>query len=230
MRHMRQTRQMLAASVVVATALAFSFPVGAEGGGTRPLLQAMEANRVKGPKAEPSERYPEKLAMLLADGSEYSWGHARAYIHAPVEQVWSLFKRPTTVLDVREIDSQVVTRRKVPGDEFGFLADFEVDQLLFDIKWRERWRYGALPGGAPGRPGRLVRFAKISGTRFISLMEGAFIVREANARTTEVEMVFHLDATNSGKDTIRTYFNYVFAQLIKARKKPASSSGPQDSR
>ncbi len=226
---MRHMRQMLAASVVIVAAVAFSFSVGAKGGGTRPPLQAMEANRVKGPKAEPSTRFPEKLAMLFSDGSEYTWGHARAYIHAPVEQVWSIFKRPATVLDVREIDSQVVTRRKVAGDEFGFLADFEVDQILFNIKWRERWRYGTLPGSAQGRPGRLVRFAKISGTSFISLMEGAFIVREASASTTEVEMVFHLDATNSGKDTIRTYFKYVFAQLIKTRKKPAAASGQQAS-
>ena len=217
-------RRWLIAALAVIAAFAFSFTVGAKGGGVRPPLAVMEPSRVQGPKAEAKVRYPEKMAMLLADGSEYSWGHARAYVHAPVEQVWSIFKRPVTVLDSRDVDSQVVTRRKVPGDHFGFIADFEVDQVLFDIKWRERWRYGVLPGGTKGQPVRLVRFAKISGTSFISLMEGTFILREVNASTTAIEMILHLDATNSGKDTIRRYFRYVFAQVIKARKKARAAS------
>jgi hypothetical protein len=206
-------------AVVVAAVFAFPLSVGAKGRSVLPPLEPMESIRVVGPKAEGGTRYPEKMAMRLGDGPNYSWGHARIYVRAPIKRVWSIFKRPLTVLDSRDVDTQVVTRRKVPGDHFGFIADFTVDNVLFDVTWRERWRYGMWSGSGNGQPVRLVRFAKISGTRFISLMEGTFTLREVNASTTEIEMIHHLDATNSGTDTIRRYFRYVFAQVMAATRK-----------
>jgi hypothetical protein len=86
-------------------------------------------------------------------------------------------------------------------------AIFTID---FDIEHRQR-----LVQGTPEQPKLVIgRWRKVAGTRFISWLEGSFVLRRIDDQLTEVELIEHCSAARTGIPEMQLFLGDLFAGAV----------------
>jgi hypothetical protein len=140
----------------------------------------------------------------VVDGTtpNYDFGHAHGYVHAPSGVVYATVKDPHVVMTTRRTDKQTFVLNIEPEYEYSFQLSYEVDDLV-TVAWDEIWRYGAIKGDVDAPELAIVRYQKVYGTSFITLIEGMILIQRVDDEWTDVQMVEHVKSVGSGPAEIR---------------------------
>jgi hypothetical protein len=169
-------------------------------------LSPLEANTAPAPSGE-------TLALVSGDASQWSWVHGRGLVAAPAATVWSALKDPEVIADRRQTDRHMVTLNSEPGYEYAFELHYEVDKVI-EIDWDEDWRFGTVTGSPAAPELAIVRYQKVWGSTFISLIEGSIEVLRRGDALTEVQFVKHVDAYMAGTDEMRSSITDEFNAVV----------------
>lgn len=177
-------------------------------------LGQLEVNVAPFPAAKPDDPTPEILSFVPGNGKGYAWGHARAFLHAPIAKACAAL-RTTDVCRDPKLREFTVSPGHDSGSATRFTIHYVVHRVL-TIEFDVTWQIGVVAGTDNAPVACAARFSKTAGTSFIRLMDGSVLLRARDAATTEVELVEHLDATRSGSDSIKSYFSDFFSLLRTA--------------
>ena len=154
--------------------------------------------------------------LRVASGKDRpSWGHGRARYAAPSGEVWLALKDPTVLVNDWSTDRQVVEKNTDANYEFSFRAHYTVEDIL-TVEWEEDYRYGTIAGSPEAPELALIRFQMVYGTEFIELLEGSYQVLAIDERTTEVQMIQHVQALSGGHEDIVDSFEHIHQNLLEA--------------
>lgn len=157
--------------------------------------------------------YPEDIVIGVGSIPRYDWAHGRAYIHAPLSEVYNCLQVPEVVVDRRAVDRWSVTLDTEPEYDHSFQTHNSVDDVItveFDINWR----LGVVEGTNDEPRVVAGTFQKTFGTTFISLMRGSVVARQIEPDVTELELVEHIDAATGGSDPIAQFLRDLFDSLV----------------
>ena len=90
---------------------------------------------------------------------------------------------------------------------------FEVDDYLPN-EWDSEYRYGAVEGTFQVPSQAIMRFQKISGTDFITLIQGAVQLKAVADDITEITLVEHLDAFVEETNHLSGYAKDLFDEVV----------------
>src|SRR5262249_57411091 len=122
-------------------------------------------------------------------------------------------KEAAVVASRRQTDSWSYTLDETPLYEYSFTIHYEVDEIL-TVEWDEEWRYGTIQGTPENPQLAIIRWQKVFGSSFISLIEGEISVAPAENGQTEVDFVEHVDALQADQNNIRITIQDEFAALV----------------
>jgi len=177
-------------------------------------LEAVEASWPAGTAAAPTPEAIGAPAMGRRDGHDYA--HGRAYIHAPLAQVWAALQDPMT----SRIHGPSV--EVLPGEEpfpLSFRLKYRVNSIIGPVVWEASYR-GGLATGASGSPeAAFVRYEKIWGTKYINVQSGSLEAAPVDGMpdVTAVSFVCWLGATGQNATnawgTVEDWFNDLVAKV-----------------
>jgi hypothetical protein len=203
--------------------------------GERPLLVAVLAALAVGCQDDIVTEFPDGLeplednvapAIVGADPLEqlvtrqgedgYRWVHARGVILAAPATIWALTKDGERMASVCDTDRHTITLGPEPQYEFGFEIHYEVDEIV-TVAWDELWRYGTI-AGTPAEPTlAMIRYQKVFGSDFITLLEGSIqVLAREDPGQTELQFIEHLDAFGGSADQMAASMRRRFALLAAA--------------
>ena len=74
-----------------------------------------------------------------------------------------------------------------------------MDEII-TVAWDELWRFGTVTGTPDAPELAMIRYQKVFGSDFITLIEGSILLRAAEAGHTELEFIEHL--------SVRTFIGF----------------------
>ena len=128
--------------------------------------------------------------------------HGRGVILASPARVWAAAKDPEHLAARCETDRHTVELGLEPQYELSWEFHYEVDEVL-TVAWDELWRFGTIEGRPDAPTLAMIRYQKVFGSDFISLIEGSIQIRAAEGGNTEVQLIEHLSAIRGSLDVMR---------------------------
>ncbi|MBK9032609.1 MAG: hypothetical protein IPL61_15070 [Myxococcales bacterium] len=127
--------------------------------------------------------------------------HGRGLVFAPPGVVWAATKDP------EHLASCATTRHSAmvgvePQYEYGWKYHYEVDEII-TVAWDELWRFGTITGTPEAPELAIIRYQKVFGSDFISLIEGSIMLKAAPEGHTELEFIEHLSAVRGSTGQMR---------------------------
>jgi len=174
-------------------------------------LEPLEDNMVPVPQGGT----PTEGISFVTGENDYKWVHGRGYILADPATVWAATKDPERMAATCSTDRHTVMLGLEPQYEYGFQLHYEVDQVI-TVAWDESWRYGTVLG-TPATPElAIIRYQKVFGSDFISLLEGSIqVLATDQPGVTEMQFIEHLSALGGSagqmQDAMQHRFDIVAA-------------------
>jgi hypothetical protein len=148
--------------------------------------------------------------------SGHHWAHGRAYVLAPIEDVWLALQDPCV--------SRIHTDRfeVKPGEEgdsfpLSFRIQVEEDSPIGQVAWIHTYRGGPAVEDPGGRSGYGMRYQKTEGIENVRTQSGSlqiFPALDDPSNVTEVAYVHWLDADQVGETEARGAVNDWFMDLL----------------
>lgn len=172
-------------------------------------LEPLEDNTAPVPQAGAGV---EELLTVATEGDP-KVVHGRGLILAPPGMVWAAAKDP------EHLYSCATTRHSAtvgiePQYEYGWKFHYEVDEII-TVAWDELWRFGTITGTPEAPELAIIRYQKVFGSDFITLIEGSIIVRAAEAGATEIEFIEHLAAVRGATSDMAASMQNRFHTLVE---------------
>lgn len=172
-------------------------------------LEPLEDNTAPVPQAGAGV---EELLTVATEGDP-KVVHGRGLIFAPPGVVWAAAKDP------EHLYSCATTRHSAmvgvePQYEYGWKYHYEVDEII-TVAWDELWRFGTITGTPEAPELAIIRYQKVFGSDFITLIEGSIMLRAAEAGATEVEFIEHLAAVRGATSDMAASMQNRFHTLVE---------------
>jgi hypothetical protein len=173
------------------------------------------------PAATAIERYPETLSFarrmwtMPGTSTRVLSVHARAYVQAPIAQVFVAARDPQTGRDpVSSHGFSVLAWATDPAYAFSYRTHVVVNNVV-TLEWDVDWRHGIVEGTPAAPRVTASRWQKTMGSSAIEVIEGSLVLRavEGQPNVTEVLYQYHLKAPFSSHETIVDYLTVVFGRL-----------------
>jgi hypothetical protein len=164
---------------------------------------------------QPGAPNQEQLQVVVGAGADYNFAHGRGYVLADPGTVWSVLMDPEVVADRRQTDAVTWQIGLEPQYEFSLRLSYTVNRVL-TVNWDEDWRYGTIKG-TPSMPElAVIRYQKVWGSKFISLLEGSMTILPTpdDPNVTEVQLIEHVNAVQSTTDNMRQSMVDRFAAIV----------------
>lgn len=174
-------------------------------------LEPLEDNEAPVPQAGAGV---EELLTVRDDGGDVKIVHGRGLILAPPGVVWAASKDPERLAAVCETDRHEATIGVEPQYEFGWKIHYEVDEII-TVAWDELWRFGTITGTPEAPELAIIRYQKVFGSDFITLIEGSIILRAAEAGATDIEFIEHLAAVRGATSDMAASMRNRFHTLVE---------------
>jgi CheY-like chemotaxis protein len=111
-------------------AVDYSFPEG---------LEPLEENTAAWPAGQ-----AEEVSYVVGEEDEYHWAHARAYVNADIDAVYSCMRDEMVNVDRREIESWSTTPDVEDGYEFSYaIWNQTYPTLGVQVEYTDTWRHGS---------------------------------------------------------------------------------------
>jgi hypothetical protein len=172
-------------------------------------LEPLEDNTAPVPQAGAGV---EELLTVATEGDP-KVVHGRGLIAAPPALVWAAAKDP------EHLYSCATTRHSAmvgvePQYEYGWKFHYEVDEII-TVAWDELWRFGTITGTPEAPELAIIRYQKVFGSDFITLIEGSIILRAAEAGATDIEFIEHLAAVRGATSDMAASMRNRFHTLVE---------------
>lgn len=186
-----------------------------------PGLEPWDMTNLATPPTAAGEMYPETLSfsrqryMHPVEMRSVLSMHARAYIRAPLANVWRAMRDPQTGRDpVASQGFRVVAYATDTSVEFSYRTHVLVNNIT-TLEWDVDWRMSHIAGTAEAPTAVASRWQKTSGTTAISVIEGSLVATAVPGQpdVTELQYQYHLNAPFSSHQTIEDYLTVVFGRL-----------------
>lgn len=195
--------------------------------GFQPLEACTAPEPARAPGTCPETPY---LALTGPTGNRdgHDWGHAKAFVNAPLDKVWAAMQQPD-VCHVHDTNSWAVVATGTEPFPLSFVIEYKAGPL--DVaKWRNTYR-----GGPFTEPPELVgsygmRAQKTSGNSNISVQSISVVARTVESVQTggtidcvELEMVGWVHITMSGQAEaigLTTDFYYALTAWLRGEPIP----------
>lgn len=128
--------------------------------------------------------------------------HGRGVVLAPPAAVWAAAKDPEHLAARCATDRHSVELGVEPQYELSWKLHYEVDEVI-TVAWDELWRLGTVEGTPTEPTLAMVRYQKVFGSDFISLIEGSIEVIATDRGTTELQFIEHLNAVRGDLGNMR---------------------------
>jgi hypothetical protein len=194
---------MLALGVGCNSNEASAFPAG---------LAVVGENSVPLPEGTAEDAYPETLNQQRGDGSP-NWSNARAYVQAPIDEVWDALKMPEVLVDRREAARYSVEWNVEPEYPVSFVNHIEVDDII-TIKYKQTWRQGSSQNSTGGTVGVIATYQKTWGTTYIRQMYGSIELIPVTDDVTEISFVQRMSATQTTSEEIASWQRDMYASIV----------------
>ncbi len=177
-------------------------------------LEPLEAvNKAPWPAPLPGDPQPEAVAYAIGSASGYDWAHARGWVHAGIGPVWEALRAPEVVYDrgANTWSAQYGTR---PEYAYSFRLHYTAGPSLMTVEYDVDWWEDVVSGTLDAPTEFAARYQKTAGTTFIEIMDGSVRGRSLGPGLTELEMIAHLKASQSGPDDARSGLNDIFTAIV----------------
>lgn len=190
-------------------------------------LLPLEENEAEFPEGTEEDPFPEKLSLFDDLGSGFHRVHARGYIHASVDDVYTAMRLPEVTVDEAKVDKWKLVNGSdgVPECEelpapikYCYLLENEVDSII-SVEFHVVWRFGTVPPQEDGDvTRRRGRWKKVWGSEVIELLDGSIDVYpvEGEDKVTAVEIIEHLDAFQNSRGNAIDFVNDYFDGIVDA--------------
>ncbi len=183
--------------------------------------QPLETSSAPWPSPVAGDGYPEVASLVSGRGSGHFYAHARAYVKAPLADVWTAMQYPDVCALVLPdaSDYYYVDLGVEPEFPVSFRIRYVVHDLI-TVQWDLTYREGPLEtaGGVPTGVG--MRYQKTWGTGYIQLQSGSAVAYEVAPGVTGVEIVGHLEASSGNPDpstdvvgTVQDFYSKLLARV-----------------
>lgn len=179
-------------------------------------LEPLEDNRAPVPEGTDDDPYPEELSLVSGhdETSDYGWAHAIGFAHADLRDTWAALQDPEVDIDRRRVQEWEVTEDYESGYDNSYLihnVSHDIVTVTFDIAWR----HGAVEGTADAPELVAIRWQKVEGTEFVTLLEGSALLEPVDDGVTQISLVEHLDSAGSGEEEdVEAYFTDLYASVL----------------
>ena len=157
------------------------------------ILEPLDDIRVEPPEGD---GYPEEIAVLSEDGTDYAWAHARGYLHLSIEDAWTALRNDLVYVNQRDVTNYTVTEMDSDTYNYIFQVENEVQDIL-PVEFTNEWRHVGHQNDKEETSDVVVRWQKIEGTDFIQLLEGSVEILPIDGEDSivEIRIIEHLKAT-----------------------------------
>ena len=165
--------------------------------------------------AVPSAVQAEAAPIRFEGGVEQGiyWGVARTEIDAPLARLWEVVARePVVVVNRRKVDEWTFSEELADDSEASYLVSHLV-KSVFAVRWDLRWTWRVTAGTAAAPETIVGRFEKVSGTRFITVLEGTLTLEAMGSDRTGVRLDQRIGAPRTSDASIPEYATDLFAAL-----------------
>jgi hypothetical protein len=202
--------------IVVATAIV-SIVSGCFGNEATPFppgLEPLEEVTVEAPAPTDGDTHPEVLAMASGELGQYDWVQARAWVKAPIEDVYAAIRTVEVVVDHRAIDRWSVEHDTEPEYAHSFTIHNEIDEVI-TVEFDAAWRFGVVEGTEEAPDLVAATWQKVYGTTFIDILRGSLLLHRVTDDVTELEVVHHVRAASRGPEPLESYLRDMYANLVE---------------
>jgi hypothetical protein len=179
-----------------------------------PGLTPLEESTAPAPEAQPGDPYPELMNVVTGSTSDYSWAHGTGYVHAPLAEVWAAMTDPAVCNDPAT-DSYDVTYDVEPEYQVSFVMHYTMTRVI-TVNYDITWRFGIVEGDEASPETAVGVYQKTWGIEVLELLTGSIVARRIDDTTTEVEIIEHLRAMQSGTDECKAYIQAYYDQIVAA--------------
>lgn len=177
-------------------AVDYSFPEG---------LEPLEENTAEWPAGQ-----AEEVSYVVGEEGDYHWAHARAYVNADIDAVYTCMRDEMVNVDRREIESWSTTPDVEDGYEFSYaIWNQTYPTLGVQVEYTDTWRHGSTLA-EDGSTALVVSSWKMTeGNDYMYLKENSVITEIADDGVTSLDMVGHLSAAlRDGETTAQYYIDF----------------------
>jgi hypothetical protein len=184
-----------------------------------PGLEPLEAeNMAPAPEPIDGDPYPEAITMVRSFATDVDARtpevHARAYVHAPITQVWEILRNPDVDADRRVLASWSVLATDVePEYDFSYILHHVIINVI-TVEYDMTWRHAAVLGSVEAPELVAIRFQKTDGSTVIEDLRASIVMRPITSDVTELEIIELLRAVGSSHANIESFLNDFFASIV----------------
>ncbi len=173
-------------------------------------LEPLETNTAPEPQAGAGV---EEL-LLVSTSGDPKVVHGRGLVFAPPGVVWAAAKNSEALAAKCSTDRHSAMIGIEPQYEYGWKIHYEVDQVI-TVAWDELWRFGTVTGTPDAPELAMIRYQKVFGSDFITLIEGSILMRAAEEGHTELEFIEHLSAFQGSVDDMKSSMTQRYRTLVE---------------
>lgn len=157
----------------------------------------------------------EELSYVVGEEDEYHWAHAKAYVHADINDVYPCLLTAEVNVDRREIADWSVTEDVEEGYEHSYaIWNQTYPTLGIAVEYTDTWRHGSTLD-ADGALALVVTSWKMTeGNDYMYLKENSVVTEIADEGITSLDMVGRLSAALRDGETTAQYYADFHADLI----------------
>jgi hypothetical protein len=172
-------------------------------------LQPLEESKAEFPAPAKGDKHPEAINVTTVQGQEYTTAYGSGYVHASVAKVLEALKDAQVVIDRRRLDSWNFPPGGTTANSFVVHNIVRNPALVeFDVKWTQ----GVLSGTETAPKSVIARGEKISGSKYVTVLEDSIVAKAIDPRTTAIQFVRHLKAAGQADPAV--FVKDVFASIV----------------
>lgn len=171
--------------------------------------QPLEESKAAFPPPVKGDKHPEAINVTSVEGKDYSTAYGSGYVHAPIAKVLEALKDAQVVIDRRKLDSWNFPPGGTTSNSFVVHNIVRNPALVeFDVKWTQ-----AVLAGTEAAPRTVIaRGEKISGSKYITVLDDSIVAKVIDPKTTSIQFVRHLKAAGQADTTV--FLKDVFANIV----------------
>lgn len=180
-----------------------------------PGLEPLEENTAMAPSTA-ANQFPEDITIITGERpTGLNFGHARGFIHAPIDKVWAALRETDVNADRRATDEW--TRMEIVNTDPDISHTYIIETVVHDFitaRYQVTWRHGVVEGDLDSPETVAVRWQKTFGLALIEVLEGSITLQKLDDELTEVSIIERLDAPATDEETISQFLRDLFDESV----------------
>lgn len=166
---------------------------------------------------ENTAAWPANLAEAVntnsGEGEELVWAHGRAYIAAPLADVYPCLREADINVDRRQAARWSVLPSEETEYEFSYQINIEIENII-DLEYTDTWRHGSTLDDDERIALTITSWQMTQGNAFMDIKRGSIVAEAVAADRTALDMIYHQKVARPDEAQMTGYLVDVHAELI----------------